>query len=71
MSHTLFLYHRTIKSQQYHQALEDDHNSLDKWAEDWGMRFNASKCYCLPIFFISEEEILALLPCSRIPSWRK
>ena len=43
------LLYRTIKSNQDHLDLQTDLASLEKWAEDWGMKFNASKCYILSI----------------------
>ena len=44
------LIYRLIHSQRDHQALQEDlYTVLESWASDWGMRFNASKCYILPI----------------------
>ena len=43
------LLYRDIHSPEDHQALQDDLNSLQEWAVDWGMKFNADKCYILPI----------------------
>jgi hypothetical protein len=39
------LLYRTIKSTKDHQLLQEDLKSLEAWANDWGMRFNAKKWY--------------------------
>ena len=41
--------YRTIKSAKDHQLLQEDLKSLEAWANDWGMRFNAKTCYILSI----------------------
>lgn len=38
---------KTISSMKDHQILQQDLNNLQKWATDWGMKFNAKKCYLL------------------------
>ena len=38
-----------IKSAKDHQLLQEDLKSLEAWANDWGMRFNAKKCCILSI----------------------
>ena len=43
------LLYRNIKTQRDHTLLQQDLVSLEKWAKDWGMRFNAKKCYTLSI----------------------
>ena len=43
------LLYRTIRNIQDHLALQKDLTELEKWANDWGMKFNATKCYILPI----------------------
>ena len=43
------LLYRTIKSAKDHQLLQEDHKSLETWANDWGIRFNAQKCYFVSI----------------------
>ena len=43
------LLYRSIKSESDHQALQTDLGNLEKWASDWGMSFNASKCYILSV----------------------
>ena len=43
------LLYRTIKSEKDHQILQDDLKNLENWANDWGMRFNAKKCYIMSI----------------------
>ena len=43
------LLYRPINSQQDHQTLQTDLQELEKWADTWGMRFNAKKCYILSI----------------------
>ena len=47
-SRTSLLY-RTITSQQNHIALQNDLSELERWAEKWGMRFNANKCYVMSV----------------------
>lgn len=43
------LLYRTIKSQSDHEILQQDLNNLQKWADTWGMWFNAKKCYIMSI----------------------
>ena len=43
------LLYRPVQTKDDHQALQDDLHQLELWASDWGMRFNASKCYILSI----------------------
>ena len=43
------LLYRTIKCMDDHLKLQEDLASLEKWAENWGMRFNARKCYVMSI----------------------
>jgi hypothetical protein len=43
------LLYRTIKTAKDHQKLQADLEQLEIWAKDWGMRFNAKKCYILYI----------------------
>ena len=43
------LLYRTITSQQDHIALQNDLSELERWAEKWGMRFNAKKCYVVSV----------------------
>ena len=41
--------YRAIKSDHDHQILQEDLHNLTKWASDWQMDFNASKCHLLRI----------------------
>ncbi len=43
------LLYRTIRNTADSIALQEDLKNLEKWAADWGMKFNASKCYILSI----------------------
>ena len=43
------LLYRKIKDEQDLQILQDDLASLEIWAESWGMKFNASKCYIMSL----------------------
>ena len=43
------LLYREINSFADHTKLQNDLNNLQLWAENWGMRFNASKCYILSL----------------------
>ena len=43
------LLYRTIKSLEDQLALQEDLRQLEIWASDWGMSFNATKCYILSI----------------------
>ena len=41
------LMYRNISNFNDHIKLQEDLNSLETWADKWGMRFNAEKCYTL------------------------
>ncbi|KXJ20505.1 putative RNA-directed DNA polymerase from transposon BS [Exaiptasia diaphana] len=41
--------YRAIKSQHDHQILQEDLHNLTKWASDWQMDFNVSKCHLLRV----------------------
>ena len=43
------LLYRQIRTDKDKAALQEDLISLEKWAEEWGMRFNAKKCYIMHI----------------------
>ena len=43
------LLYRNIKTADDHNILQADLKNLEVWAENWGMRFNAKKCYILSI----------------------
>ena len=43
------LLYREIKTQQDHITLQQDLQHLENWAQSWGMKFNAKKCYILSI----------------------
>ena len=43
------LLYREIKTRKDQEILQKDLESLEIWAETWGMRFNAKKCYILSI----------------------
>ena len=43
------LLYREVKSQSDHTILQQDLHNLEQWASEWGMRFNATKCYILSI----------------------
>jgi hypothetical protein len=45
----IFLFVRKFISQNDHNKLQKDRENLGKWAENWGMRFNATKCYIMSI----------------------
>jgi hypothetical protein len=45
----LFISYRNIRTQQDHTILQEDLQKLEIWTKDWGMRFNAKKCYILSI----------------------
>ena len=52
------LLYRTINSQSDHLTFQKDLEALEKWASDWGMRFNAKKCYLIYLY-------LPVFTCSR------
>jgi hypothetical protein len=43
------LLYRTIKKEEDHLTLQADLKHLEGWANKWGMRFYAKKCYVLSI----------------------
>lgn len=43
------LLYRPIRSRDDHNILQRDLHNLEKWADTWGMRFNATKCYILSV----------------------
>lgn len=43
------LLYQTISTIQVHIHLESDLHQLETWAETWGMKFNAKKCYILSV----------------------
>ena len=43
------LLYRTIDTFEDHLILQNDLSKLETWASQWGMRFNAKKCYILRI----------------------
>ena len=43
------LLYRQINNYGDQEKLQEDLNNLQKWANDWGMRFNAKKCYIMSI----------------------
>ena len=43
------LLYRAINCLADHLALQDDLKKLEEWAKDWGMSFNAKKCYILSL----------------------
>ena len=63
--------YRAIKSDHDHQILQEDLHNLTKWASDWQMDFNASKCHLLRITnkrkpfqstYSANSEVLAKVP---------
>jgi hypothetical protein len=43
------LLHREINNENDQKTLQKDLQDLEKWATNWGMRFNAKKCYMLSL----------------------
>ena len=43
------LIYQEIKEHKDHYTLQQDLKHLEDWAERWGMRFNATKCYIMSI----------------------
>ena len=43
------LLYRKISSSKDQEELQNDLKKLETWAETWGMKFNAKKCYILSI----------------------
>ena len=43
------LLYRTVKTPEDQPQLQRDLTSMEKWADNWGMRFNASKCHIMTI----------------------
>ena len=66
------LLYREIRTQADHIALQEDLEKLEVWAKEWGMKFNAKKCYImsvrhkLPFFYQLGKHIqqrVAAQPC--------
>ena len=38
-----------IRTQADHIALQEDLEKLEAWAKEWGMKFNAKKCYIMSV----------------------
>ena len=38
------LLYRTIKNSEDQNIIQNDLEALERWADDWGMKFNALKC---------------------------
>ena len=59
------LLYREINTFQDHITLQQDLHNLEKWADTWGMRFNAAKCNILSIkskssyFYELDDTVLA------------
>ncbi len=64
------LLYRKIKTYEDHNKLQQDLHNLEKWASDWGMRFNSKKCYILSIknktshYYSLGKDILKQVPCN-------
>ena len=43
------LLYRKIKTAKDQEELQNDLSKLEIWAKNWGMKFNAKKCYILSI----------------------
>jgi hypothetical protein len=43
------LMYRPIRSREDRVALQNDLNSLERWGDAWGMRFNAKKCQIMTV----------------------
>ena len=43
------LLYRKIRSEEDQLLIQKDLESLEKWAQSWGMKFNATKCYVMSI----------------------
>ena len=62
------LLHREINNENYHTTLQNDLKNLEKLASDWGMRFNAKKCYILSMnkkshhYYALSNQILEQVP---------
>ena len=62
------LLYRTINTHQDHVILQQDLQNLERWADSWGMKFNAKKCYILSIrnktsnFYSLDNTILQQVP---------
>ena len=43
------LLYRTIQNPNDQEIIQNDLAALERWANDWGMKFNATKCYVMSI----------------------
>ena len=43
------LLYRVVQSMKDQQVIQNDLEALERWASDWGMKFNATKCYVMSI----------------------
>ena len=51
------LLYRNINSHSDHLSLQKDLDSLQTWAENWGMKFNATKCYLMSIHSTKQPSV--------------
>ena len=62
------LLYRPIKSPDGHLILQQDLLTLEKWARDWDMKFNPSKCYILSAKRAGEKSIHFYSLCNQVLS---
>jgi hypothetical protein len=49
--------YRQIKNDHDHNQLQDDLHTLERWEEDWQMRFNVKKCFIMRITHVRNPKI--------------
>jgi hypothetical protein len=57
------IFYRIIKTVKDHQKLQADLEQLEIWAKDWGVRFNAKKCYIPEDRLCGRGIVLVLAQC--------
>ena len=56
------LLYRSIRSQEDHNRMQEDLDTLAHWASTWCMEFNVTKCYAMHIMTTSQKKQAVCIP---------